>query len=181
MATDDRDPFKEAVDQNVPPTYHLLGDDAMARKERARQRRPMVIAVSVVAAALAFVVVFVAVSRWRAEVSAQRIQRTAQELAQRAAIEAQELKRATDARQAALQAQLERQAAQRVQQAVERQRADEEASRAAAEAIERRDAAWKKYYRKPAACNDATTMECVNANIRAKRAFDERYARGELP
>jgi hypothetical protein len=181
MATDDRDPFKEAVDQNVPPTYHLLGDDAMARKERARQRRPMVIAVSVIAAALAFVVIFVVVSRWRAEVSAQRIQRAAQEAAQRAEIEAQELKRVSAARQAAQQAQLERQAAQRVQQAVERQRVEEEARRAADAAIERKEVAWKKYYRKPAACNDATTMECVNANIRARRAFDEKYARGELP
>jgi hypothetical protein len=180
MAAEDRDPFKEARDQHVPPTYHLLGDDSMARKERARQRRPMVVAVSVVASAMVFVAIFVAVSRWRSEVSAQRFQRTAQEAARRAEVEAQDLKRAAEARLAAQQSALERQAAQRVQLAVERQRADEEASRAAAEALERREAAWRKYYRKPAVCDDATTMECVNANIRAKRTFEEKYARGEL-
>ncbi len=180
MATDDRDPFKEARDQNVPPTYHLLGDDSLARRERARQRRPMVLAASAVAGTLALVIAFVAVSRWRSEVSAQRFQRAAQEAARQAEVEAQELKRVTDARQAAQQAQLERQAAQRLQEVAERQRLDEASVRAAAEATERKEAAWTKYYRKPAACNDATTMECVNANIRAKRAFEERYARGEL-
>ncbi len=180
MATDDRDPFKEAVDQNVPPTYHLLGDDSMARKERARQRRPMVIAVSVIAGAMAFVVIFVAVSRWRSEASAQRSQRAAQEAAQQAEIEAQELKRVADARQAAQQAAIERQSAQRLQEAAERQRLADAASLAAAEALAGKERAWAKFYRKPAACNDATTMECVNANIRAKRAFEDKYARGEL-
>jgi LPS O-antigen subunit length determinant protein (WzzB/FepE family) len=180
MADDDRDPFKEARDQNVPPTYHLLGDDSMARKERARQRRPLVIAASAVAGAMALVIVFVAVSRWRSEVATQRFQRAAQEAAQQAGIEAEELKRVTEAKQAAQQALLEQQAAQRLQKATERQRLEEEATRAAAEAVERKEAAWTKYYRKPAVCNDATTMECVNANIRAKRTFEEKYSRGEL-
>jgi heme-degrading monooxygenase HmoA len=133
-----------------------------------------------VAGAMALVIVFVVVSRWRSEVATQRFQRAAQEAAQQAEIEAQELKRVTDAKQAAQQALLEQQTAQRLQKATERQRIEEEAARAATEAIERKEAAWKTYYRKPAVCNDATTMECVNANIRAKRAFEEKYSRGEL-
>jgi len=46
--------------------------------------------------------------------------------------------------------------------------------------VDRKERAWTRYYRKPAICNDAATVECANAFIRAKRTFEEKYPRGEL-
>jgi uncharacterized membrane protein len=46
-----------------------------------------------------------------------------------------------------------------------------------------KDEAWSRYYRKPAACENAdgqAFVDCANHHIRAKRQFEELWAAGKL-
>jgi hypothetical protein len=61
-----------------------------------------------------------------------------------------------------------------------RQEAEEAARKADLAEVARRERAWAKFYRKPSSCSETVSMECANGFIRAKREFDERFARGEL-
>jgi hypothetical protein len=105
---------------------------------------------------------------------------SAQESMQKAQLQAQEQQREQAIREASRQAELQRQEAMRLQAVAESQRAEEDVRRASAAEADRKERAWAKFYRKPAACNDAVSMECANAYIRAKRTFEEKFARGEL-
>ena len=88
--------------------------------------------------------------------------------------------RAETARQQARHDELDRQEALKVQ-AIRKQQAFDEAQRRAVIAeAERKERAWAKFYRRPPSCNDTASMECANGFIRAKRAFEEKYARGEI-
>lgn len=61
------------------------------------------------------------------------------------------------------------------------QRADAAAQTEAIARAERREQAWRKFYRPSPGCGGAAaSVECSNEFIRAKRAFDEKFARGEL-
>jgi hypothetical protein len=68
----------------------------------------------------------------------------------------------------------------RVERIREEQRRAEDAQKAVSGEAERRQRAWEAYYRKPPGCTEAATMECTNHYIRAKRAFDDKYAKGQL-
>ncbi|RYX90213.1 MAG: hypothetical protein EOO28_30400 [Comamonadaceae bacterium] len=88
---------------------------------------------------------------------------------------------------------LQKQQALRQQQAVDAanqrkldianaQRQAEEAKRAQLAEVARREAAWAKYYKKPAQCDSAdgqAFVDCANGHIRAKRRFEELYASGK--
>jgi hypothetical protein len=84
--------------------------------------------------------------------------------------------------QAEAEAELRRQVAvqaaddERRRRIAERERLDVEARQAAVDDTEARARAWAAFYRPSPACRDASTTECVNAYIRAKRAFEMRYA-----
>jgi hypothetical protein len=104
------------------------------------------------------------------EQEAERKAQAQKELQQREAAE-REVKRL---------AMVDDQEAARIKAIGDAQRADDDAKRAALEDTERKAKAWLKFYRKPSVCNDATTMECANAYIRAKRAFEMKYAKGDL-
>lgn len=52
------------------------------------------------------------------------------------------------------------------------------AAEAAATHEEHRRAAWAKFYQVPPKCVGAGTMECANAYIRARRAFEAKYGAG---
>lgn len=159
-------------------------------KERERRARaagnprrvfsPLNIVLALLAAATLAFAVLAWVLQSRAESAAELRVRSVPNALHESQLEDQKLQREAGEREAARQALLQQQDAQRQQAIVERQRADEEALRAQAEAVDRKAKAWEKFYRKPAVCNDATTMECANAYIRAKRVFEEKYARGEL-
>ena len=99
---------------------------------------------------------------------------------QQSQAESQKLQLEAQGRDAARQAQTQQQEAQRLQTITAQQRAEQEARSTEAAAVDRKAKAWEKFYRKPAVCNDANTMDCANAYIRAKRTFEEKYARGEL-
>ncbi len=99
----------------------------------------------------------------------EQIERDNQERAEAERLAAQQRQRQLDAQE---QARTERIRA-------EQSRA-EEAQKSRLGEAERRERAWAAYYRKPPRCNDAATLECANHYIRARREFDERFARGEL-
>jgi hypothetical protein len=117
---------------------------------------------------------------WRARVALEETVRANTEAARQARLKAEQQQREEAARQQLRQAELDQQEALRLQAIRDRQSADEAARKAVTAEADRKEKAWAKFYRKPASCNDAATLECANGYIRAKRAFEEKYARGEL-
>ena len=140
----------------------------------------LTIALAMVAVAALLLAVLAWIVRSRTEAAAERTLRSVPNALEQSQLEGQQLQREAVDREATRQARLQQQEAKRRQAIADQQRAEEEAQRAEAEAVDRKAKAWEKFYRKPAACNDATTMECANAYIRAKRVFEEKYGRGEL-
>jgi hypothetical protein len=120
------------------------------------------------------------VAHWRAEAAAERLLRSRQEAAARAQAAAAQAQQEVAARQANREAELRRQDALRTQAIIERWRAEDEQLRAHKAEAERKDRAWAKFYRRSPVCEAAATIECANDYIRAKRAFEERYARNQL-
>jgi len=93
----------------------------------------------------------------------------------------EEEERAEEARLAALAEQSRRAEAQRaaeeahLREVRQRQEAEDAARGAAQEEEQARAAAWAKFYRPSASCRDSVSVECANAYIRAKRAFEAQY------
>lgn len=110
---------------------------------------------------------------WSAEIA---VAEAAAELKQsKAAIANQHRKAAEERARLDLDKRAEALAEQRAAE-VSKQRAQQEAAR--------REAAWQKFYRKPAACDDqrggAWTVDCANEFMRAKKKFDDLYDEGKL-
>lgn len=58
-----------------------------------------------------------------------------------------------------------------------------EAQKVAEVEARRKETAWERYYKRPASCENAqgdAFIECGNHHIRARRKFDELYAKGAL-
>jgi hypothetical protein len=133
-----------------------------------------------IAAALIVAVVLVLVAWWvHASMGRARVAQAALAAASAAsAAEAEaEAERRAEAeverrRQVALQAAED----ERHRRFAEREREDVESRQAAVDDAEARERAWAAFYRPSPACRDASTTECANAYIRAKRAFEARYA-----
>ncbi len=71
-------------------------------------------------------------------------------------------------------------AAARVRAAASGQRAVEVAKLVAAAEVERRDAAWRAFYRPSPACNgSSSSVECANEFMRFKRKFESEYQAGQ--
>ena len=74
----------------------------------------------------------------------------------------------------------QREADQRREAAIKQRLAEEEAARLAIDVEVRREREWQAFYKKPAWCDDALpavdSVGCANDYIRARRAFDERFA-----
>ena len=74
----------------------------------------------------------------------------------------------------------ERLATEKRQVEAEYQHANETMRREAAEA-DRKDAAWKRFYKPSPGCETAaTSVECANEYIRASRAFLSKYSEGGI-
>lgn len=119
-----------------------------------------------------------------AELLAQRRAEAAAEerlrATQHARAQALQVEREAAERQARREAELQLRESLRSQSIARQQHLEYDRKRAAMAEADRREHAWSRFYRKPAVCDDAATVECANAYIRAKRAFEEKYARGEL-
>lgn len=116
----------------------------------------------------------------KARIAREENIRLSTEAARQAQLQAEKQQQEEIARQQAKQAALDAQEAARRQAAREREQQEADARRAEAAEAERKEQAWVKFYRKPASCNDATTMACTNDYTRAKRDFERKYAKGEL-
>ena len=70
---------------------------------------------------------------------------------------------------------------ERIQQTAAAQRAEAAARTAAMAEAERRERAWRSFYKPSPGCEGAAvSVECSNEYIRAKRAFDAKVDRGEF-
>ncbi len=157
---------------------------AKARRARAADRPPRFTPLRIALGLLAAATLAFAGLGWivhsRSEAVAALKLRSQPNVLQETQREGKQLQLEAEARDAARQTRAQQQDAQRAQTITAQQQAEEEARRLEAEAVDRKAKAWEKFYRKPAVCNDANTMDCANAYIRAKRTFEEKYARGEL-
>lgn len=157
---------------------------AKARRARAADRPPRFTPLRIALGLLAAATLAFAGLGWivhsRSEAAAELKLRDQPNQLQQSQVEGRKLQLQAESRDAARKAQTQQQDAQRLQTITAQQQAEEEARRLEAEAVDRKAKAWEKFYRKPAVCNDANTMDCANAYIRAKRTFEEKYARGEL-
>jgi hypothetical protein len=137
----------------------------------------------ILAAVVGAAVVSIAVHaylEWRARVALEEILRASAEATRKLQLQLEQQRRNDAAAQQARQRQLERQEASRAQAIREQQQTQEDARQATLAEADRKERAWAKFYRRPASCNDAASMECANGYIRAKRSFEEKFARGEL-
>jgi len=121
---------------------------------------------------------------WMAQYAMQQITQQANDMVARQ----QAIVQTGIERNRAAQAERDRIAAERAeatrQLTAQRQRADAEARQASIDEATRREAAWAKFYRKPAMCDNPPSnealVECANQHIRAKRAFEAAYSSGKL-
>ena len=157
---------------------------AKARRARTADRPPRLTPLRIALGLLAAAVLAFASLGWivhsRTQAVAEVKLRSQPNQLQQSQAESQKLQLEAQGRDAARQVQTQQQEAQRLQTITAQQRAEQEARSTEAAAVDRKAKAWEKFYRKPAVCNDANTMDCANAYIRAKRTFEEKYARGEL-
>ncbi|MEO8806689.1 MAG: hypothetical protein ABI433_11450 [Burkholderiaceae bacterium] len=157
---------------------------AKARLARAADRPPRFTPLRIALGLLAAATLAFAGLGWivhsRSEAAAELKLRSQPNVLHETQIEGKKLQLEAEGRDAARRAQTQQQDVQRLQTITAQQQAEEEARRLETEAVDRKAKAWEKFYRKPAVCNDANTMDCANAYIRAKRTFEEKYARGEL-
>jgi hypothetical protein len=153
---------------------------ALSAQDRRRRLQPLAVAMLWFVAAVILFAAGMSFLQWRSRAAAEYISRVNQEAAHKAQLLAEQQQREAAQREALKQALIDQKEAQRLQVIADKQRADEAAQRAVVEETDRKAKAWSKFYRKPAACNDATTMECANAYIRAQRNFELKYSKGEL-
>ena len=164
--------------------WYQKEQEAKARRARAADRPPRFTPLRIALGLLAAATLAFAGLGWivhsRSEAAAEVKLRSQPNVLQETQREGKKLQLEAEARDAARQTRAQQQDAQRAQTISAQQQAEEEARRLEAEAVDRKARAWEKFYRKPAVCNDANTMDCANAYIRAKRTFEDKYARGEL-
>ena len=71
--------------------------------------------------------------------------------------------------------------AERVRLSVEQQRFAESAKASVAAEADRRDQAWRRFYRPSVGCvGSVATLDCANEHIRFMREFEQRYQAGRL-
>jgi hypothetical protein len=70
----------------------------------------------------------------------------------------------------------QQQESRRLQELAAQRERDSSANASAAQAEERRKAAWAKFYRPSPRCEGSGTVECANEFIRARRKFEAQYS-----
>jgi E3 ubiquitin-protein ligase DOA10 len=124
-----------------------------------------------------------AVERWRISQALQEMNR--QSVAMMKNAQEEMSWRMAEERRLKMAAILEEQArkAEQDRANAERLRIEVQRKKEAIAAEEAKELAWKKFYTKPAHCDVAvgsTLVECGNQYIRAKREFEQKYAKGSL-
>lgn len=164
------DPEREARNSAAPAD----------RSRRFDLHHPMALILAAIVGVAAMSIAVHAYLEWRARVALEEVLRAGAEATRKLQLQLEQQRREEVAQQQARQLQLERQEASHAQAIRAQQQAQEDARRAILAEADRKERAWAKFYRRPPSCNDAASMECANGYIRAKRSFEEKFARGEL-
>jgi hypothetical protein len=167
----ERDPARQARSGGSAPA---------ARARRSMSRHPIALIVAAVIGVAVLTIAVQAYLEWRARVALEEVLRAGAEATRKLQLQFEQQRRDAVAAEQARQLQLERQEASHAQAIRAQQQAQEDARQAILAEADRKERAWLKFYRRPASCNDAASMECANGYIRAKRAFEDKFARGEL-
>jgi hypothetical protein len=117
---------------------------------------------------------------WRTRVALEEVMRAGNDAIQRVQQQLQQQQRESAAREQVRREQFASQEASKLWAARMRQEAEEAARKGDLAEVARKERAWARFYRKPPSCKETVSIECANGFIRAKREFDERFARGEL-
>lgn len=117
---------------------------------------------------------------WRARVAFDEIGRSAAQASERARAQIEQEHRDQAARAQVRQSEIDRQEVTRIEAIHERERNEEAFTRLIAARAAHKAKAWQRFYRAPSYCSESATVKCANAFIRAKRAFEEKYARGDF-
>jgi ABC-type multidrug transport system fused ATPase/permease subunit len=160
--------------------------DARPEKEKKRMQKQnaniLEIAIGVaLGITLAGVIGFVA-RAWLAQQALREIQRGAVEAAERMKRRQAETLRRMQTEQLKRAEAAERLKEAERQRLASEERAQEMVRKANIDAANAREAAWSRYYVKPKRCENPASnevlVECANEHIRAKRAFEKKYADG---
>jgi len=155
-----------------PPSYRIGGGNAHLQPATRPSRVPTLIVLGLLlACAMALGIV-----QWRTHVALATATSAANREAERAAEEASREEQAAIEREAMRRQQLQSQDEARRRELDERRQAEEIALNESRAQERARQRAWAEFYRPAPGCKDATTVECANAFIRARQAFDKRYA-----
>ncbi|HKW85159.1 MAG TPA: hypothetical protein VJN68_15535 [Burkholderiaceae bacterium] len=186
MQAEEQEPDKvwsDTIRRETAPEHELaprpVPDLRRAPGDRPRPQFWLAIALGLAVLGLVLIV-GVTFVQWRSQAAAQETLRLNQEAQRQAQAQIEQMQREALARQAQLEVEQQRQEEKRIQAFNEQQRAADEARRAEEARADRREKAWARFYRPPPHCETAATMECTNRYIRARRAFDEKFAKGEL-
>ena len=179
---DAREPPEEAVSADraaagsaaasPPPSYRLGGGNDRLHPVTRSSGVPVLVVLGL----LLVCAIALAVVQWRSHVALATATAAATREAERAAEEASREEQAAVEREATRRQQLQAQEEARRRELDERRQAEEAALNATRAREQDRQRAWAEFYRPPPGCKDATTVDCANAYIRAKQAFDKRYA-----
>jgi hypothetical protein len=143
-----------------------------SRRLPALQRQAILVVISLVSVVVAGFGINEAYRVYALRTVAQ-MARTQQAMLQKQQVEEQ-------ARQEALGIELARKEGERLRAIRERQEMAETRRQDDLAESDRKARAWAKFYKAPSYCSDAATIECANGFIRAKRAFEQRWAQGGL-
>lgn len=171
MGVQDRDWYRRDSREN---------EQTSGPRGRSWTSHPIAVVLAVILGVVAVWSAQVAIVEWRARVAAEQIMRASNEAMRQTQLRIKQAQREAEEREERRQVAVRQQEETKAQVVAERQQAADEARRAAVAAAERKEKAWARFYRKSAHCADAATVECANEYIRAKRQFEEKYARGEL-
>ena len=141
---------------------------------------PVALVVSVLIGATLAQVGYHAYSEWRVRVALQDMLEATAAASRKAQLQLERQEQAAAAQRRARQAEIDRQEAIRVQNIEQREKSEQAFRQAMQAATERRAKAWAKFYRPSPGCADSATVECANEFIKAKRAFEEKVARGDF-
>lgn len=183
MSDQERTPDWKDTQGQVSPADAVHGPPGVRRARTpgaSWTTHPLTLLLGVVVVVTLMWVVGASVVRWRARVEAERLMQITQEAARQSQLQAQQRQREAAEREEQRQVKLQRQEALRMQADAQRQQAEEDARRAEAAAADRKEKAWARFYRKPAYCETAATLECANGYIRARRSFELKWNQGEF-
>ncbi len=181
MGIQDRDWYHEDRGNARGSFGHGEGFDTFRpRSRRSASYHPLVlIAATLIGASLVWFGAY-AYLEWRARVAIEQVMRSGNEAMQLVQQQVRQQQRDAALREQARREQLAQLEASSLRAARMRQEAEEATRKGAVAESLRRERAWAKFYRKPPGCSETVSMDCANGFIRAKRDFEERYARGEL-